>query len=340
MGLLGKTLEGAYKGVRCEVATLGTSAVCLGGSAVPQEAWRALCLAEHLGCCLPDLVPWLPDWPAWEEISPAGGRWAPGWEAGEAAWLPPSLEEGGVTGLPATWEAWDAWLPAWDATKLLPSLGGRWVPVWLPAWDKLLASPEWRWAPAWEVIAWLPAWDTLLPSPRGRRVPAWDKLLASPEWRWAPAWEVIAWLPASDTLLPSPRGRRVPAWLPAWDKLLPSQWGRWAPACLPDWVACAAKLLPSLGRRRACLPALEAKLGGFRELALVIFPSFLFSKLLNLFNCLCLTLINLISSTLSMKPWHSLSLFAEIIDADCDWHNSVCLAMLSRILFIAYSCLK
>ena len=22
----------------------------------PWEAWRALCLAEHLGCCLPDLV--------------------------------------------------------------------------------------------------------------------------------------------------------------------------------------------------------------------------------------------------------------------------------------------
>ena len=107
----------------------------------PWEAWRDLCLAEHLGCCLPDLVPWLPDWPAWEEFSPAGGRWVPAWEAEEAARLPPSLGEGWVTSLPVAWEAWEAWLPA---TKLLPSPGGRWEPVWLPAWDKLLPSPRGR----------------------------------------------------------------------------------------------------------------------------------------------------------------------------------------------------
>ena len=71
-------------------------------------------------------------------------------------------------------------------------------------------------------------------------------------------------------------------------------------------------------------------------LALVIFPSFLFSRMLYFFNCLCLTLVNLISPTLSMKPWHSLSLCAEIIDISCDLHSSVCLAMLSRILFIAF----
>ena len=250
------------------------------------DAWRALCLVEHLGCCLPDLILWLPDWPAWEEFSPAAGRWVLAWEDGEAAGLPPSLKEGGITSLPVTWEAWEAWLPAWDATKLLHSLGGRWAPAWLPAWDKLLASPEGRWAPTWEVTAWLPAWDILLPSPRGRRapawMPAWDKLLPSPGGRRVPAW-----LPAWDKLLASPEGSWGPAWLPAWDKLLPSPMGRWVTACLPDWVACAAKLLPSPGGRRACLPAWEAKLGEFRELALVIFPSFLFSKLLNLFNCLC-----------------------------------------------------
>ena len=38
---------------------------------LPWEAWRALCLAEHL----PDLVPWLPDWPAWGEFPLARGRW-------------------------------------------------------------------------------------------------------------------------------------------------------------------------------------------------------------------------------------------------------------------------
>ena len=87
----------------------------------------------------------------------------------------------------------------------------------------------------------------------------------------------------------------------------------------------------------ACLPVWEAKLEGLVvALALVIFPSFWFSRMLYLFNCLCLTLVNLISPTLSMKPWHSLSLCAEIIDASCDLHSSVCLMMLSRILLIAF----
>ena len=92
----------------------------------------------------------------------------------------------------------------------------------------------------------------------------------------------------------------------------------------------------------ACLPAWEAKLlelvellelVGVVELALVIF---LFSKIY-LFNCLCLTLVNLISPTLSLKPWHSLSLCAEIIDTSCDLHSSVCLGTLSRILLIAFT---
>ena len=37
----------------------------------------------------------------------------------------------------------------------------------------------------------------------------------------------------------------------------------------------------------------------------VIFPSFLFTKFWNFLICLFLTLLNLVSPTLSMKPWHS-----------------------------------
>ena len=109
------------------------------------------------------------------------------------------------------------------------------------------------------------------------------------------------------------------------------------PGCL-GWIAS----FPRGRRALACLPACEAKLAelvGVIALALVIFPSllFLFSRMLYLFNCLCLTLVNLISPTLSMKPWHSLSLYAEIIDASCDLHSSVCLGTLSRILLIAFT---
>ena len=84
------------------------------------------------------------------------------------------------------------------------------------------------------------------------------------------------------------------------------------------------------------MPAWEdAKFWELSEVTLVIFPSFLFRKLLNLFSCLCLTLLNLISPTFSTMPWHSLSLCVDKIDANCDLHSSFCLPMLSRILFIA-----
>ena len=129
-------------------------------------------------------------------------------------------------------------------------------------------------------------------------------------------------------LLPQGEGEHLPDCLPGkliehlpiWEaKLLPSPGGRWGLACLPAWEA--TKPWEELG----CVDTP------------VIFPSFLFSKLLNLFSCLCLTLVNLISSTFSMKPRHSLSLCADKIDANCDLHSSVCLPTLSRIQFIALS---
>ena len=88
----------------------------------------------------------------------------------------------------------------------------------------------------------------------------------------------------------------------------------------------------------ACLTDWEPKLLDwvrFIALALVIFPSFLLIRILNLFNCLCLTLLNLISLTLLMKPWHSVSLSAEIIEASWVLQSSVCLATWSKVLLIA-----
>ena len=261
---------------------------------IPWEAWRALCLAECLGFWLPYLVTWLPAWfvglfPAQEEFSPAGkdakllpspggrrapacllpslgGRRAPAWEAWDAAKLVPSPKGRWVPGWEVTClPSWE--LPAWD--ELPPSPGGRWVPACLPNWvacaAKLLPSPEGRRVLGWGVTAWeawLPAWDKLPPSPEGRWAPAWERLPLSPRGRWAPAL-----LPAWDKLPPSPEGR----WVPAWERLPPSLRGRWVPA----WD----KLPPSPGRRwaPACLPVWEAKFSG----ELVIFPSFLLSKLLN-----------------------------------------------------------
>ena len=86
----------------------------------------------------------------------------------------------------------------------------------------------------------------------------------------------------------------------------------------------------------ACLIVWEAKLlDRVVALALVIFPCFLLIRLLNLFNCLCLTLENLISLTLSVKPWYSLSFSAEIIEANWVLQSSVCLATWSKMLLMA-----
>ena len=62
---------------------------------------------------------------------------------------------------------------------------------------------------------------------------------------------------------------------------------------------------------------------------------------LNLFSCLCFTLLNLISLTLTTKSWHSLSLCVEIIVASFDLHSSNCLEVLSKmkliVLILAWS---
>ena len=86
----------------------------------------------------------------------------------------------------------------------------------------------------------------------------------------------------------------------------------------------------------------ELRLWLFRlVLDLVIFPSFLMVSKLNLFSCLCFTLLNLISPTLSTKSWHSLSLCVEIIAVSCDLHSSNCLEVLSKmkliVLILAWS---
>ena len=65
--------------------------------------------------------------------------------------------------------------------------------------------------------------------------------------------------------------------------------------------ACLFVLLPAWGR---LLLLLEYQ---------VIFPSFLFNKFWNFLICLSLTLLNLVSPTLSTKPWHSLSLSVEMM---------------------------
>ena len=65
----------------------------------------------------------------------------------------------------------------------------------------------------------------------------------------------------------------------------------------------------------------------------VIFPSFC-SNLFNLLICLCLTFIYLNSLTLSINSWHSSIEVEEIMDATCDLHKSLCLALLSRRLLM------
>ena len=101
----------------------------------------------------------------------------------------------------------------------------------------------------------------------------------------------------------------------SWGVLVPSLGGRGVPACLLGLLTAWGRLLLLLEDQ-------------------VIFPSFLFTKFWNFLICLFLTLLNLVSPTLSTKPWHSLSLSVEMIDASWDLHCSSCMATLVRMLFI------
>ena len=125
-------------------------------------------------------------------------------------------------------------------------------------------------------------------------------------------------------------GREVLASLwggPAWEDLVYSPGGGEA------WGGA----LPSLAWEIwfTWLFVCELRLWLFRlVLDLVIFPSFLIVSKLNLVSCLCFTLLNLISPTLSTKSWHSLSLCVEIIATSCDLHSSNCLEVLSKVKLI------
>ena len=243
------------------------------------------------------------------------GRRALAWEGEEVvAWERLLSSPGGIV------PAWRAL--AWEreevvAGERLPSSPGGVAPAWgalawereeVVAWERLLSSPG-EVAPAWGALAWereeVVAWERLLSSPGG----------VAPAWGGAPP--SLAWLLACEEageVLASPWGG------PAWEDLLSSPEGGEAWGIRFTWLlVCELRLWLWLFRL---------------VIDLVIFPSFLMVSKLNLFSCLCFTLLNLISLTLSMKSWHSLSLCVEIIATSCDPHSSNCLEVLSKVKLI------
>ena len=106
------------------------------------------------------------------------------------------------------------------------------------------------------------------------------------------------------------------------------------------WTVAGGELLPSPGGRTALAgEGLQELVENWASLfiGLVIFPSFLATKWFNLLICLCLTLLNLSSLTLLMKPWHSSSLSTEMIDASLALHSCISLLTWSKILLIAFT---
>ena len=172
----------------------------------------------------------------------------------------------------------------------------------------------------------------------GRCTAPGRELLPSPGGRWAMAgvwmgdrpW-LFAWLFTELIML-------LVVLLLAWllRKLSPSD---------ERWTVAGGKLLPSLGGRRAVAGVkLQELVGtelacfiGLVMLLLVIFASFLDTKWFNLFICLCLTLLNLSSLTLLMKPWHSSSLSAKMIEASLALHSCISLSTWSKTLLIAFT---
>ena len=195
--------------------------------------------------------------------------------------------------------------------ELLPSPGGRIAIAWdgLPAMGELLPSLWGRWA-----IAGV----RLLSSLGGRRAVTRRELLPSWEGRWAIAWE----------LLPSWEGR----WAKAWEEETKPVWEGFGPSPSSGGgrgLAGGCCCLPQ-GEGGACLPVLIITCLWKIVITVVArWPSyisfFLFTTFWNFLICLSLTLLKLVSPTLSTKPWHSLSLSVEMIDASWDLHSSIVL---------------
>ena len=124
--------------------------------------------------------------------------------------------------------------------------------------------------------------------------------------------------------------------------------GRGNQACLwGDWTfsflsrrkrSCLGGVAAFLrGKGGACLPVCIITCLG-KIVIIVRIPSyisFLFVyQVLEFFNLPEFDFVNLVSPTLSTKPWHSLSLSVEMIDASWDLHCSNCWATLLRMLLI------
>ena len=179
-----------------------------------------------------------------------------------------------------------------------PSLvGGRAVEEVLPSLGRI----------AWG--AHLLRVNCFLPGREGVQLPGNCPLPEKEVEQWPARRELSLFVGDYDLLLPEKEGEVLLG------VLMPSPGGRGVPACLLGLLTTWGRLLLLLDNQ-------------------VIFPSFLFTKFWNFLICLFLTLLNLVSPTLSMKPWYSLSLSVEMIDASWDLHCSSCIATLLRMLFM------
>ena len=107
--------------------------------------------------------------------------------------------------------------------------------------------------------------------------------------------------------------------LPSWERAIPGGSAiRGSALAVWEVALSQGRLVPT------CLPACEeiAITLVDCEVSQVIFPSFLHTKLLNLFTCLFLTLLNLNSSTFSTKIWQFLKLVVGKIETNFDLHSS------------------
>ena len=107
----------------------------------------------------------------------------------------------------------------------------------------------------------------------------------------------------------------------AWEGVIPSLGGFTWELFMFTWEL--------FGLREAKLFVHEVKLLVLVLLDLVIFPSFLIVSKFSLFNCLSLTLLNLVSLTLSTKSCHSLCFYVETIVTSFDLHSANCLEVWS-----------